>query len=612
MMTEGNAAGALVKVLVDQIPPCTQRVLCLSMADLSGALQGRGVEIVPAAPPDGPLPYEDDAFDCILMEIGAAAEEGGQGVRDLGDAARMLTRNGRLFAWTSQAGPAGEAALRSAAQQMHLAVYGAWDTQEAASSAPGPAFVLFVLVRSDYDPLAHGRELIRAGRCDWAHEILSAIPQILLQDPRAAVLVDADMQYCLGEMDRREGERGRIERFFEDQCLFYDATQHEPMMVSSYQSHAAFWRRLGDAGMAVRLLRSIEHVRPDAATREMLAELGPLPGEPALSLPDPPVWPQKGPGPRILLVGYEWVDYGLDTLYHGLCECLGDDRVVEFPWKPTLHGAPPESHGNYPCCFNHTGKNLELDALEGQLAQRAFDVVLFGDMRRQLDLGAARRLVKAAAGTPVFLVDQEDSPVDCRRQLLGYLGIERVRGYFKREMLACVDYGPRSFPLPFSYPEERVPAGLGSLREQELFWAGHRRFGLRRLYLECLEGRLGRSFVRTYEPEEYSRVLASSRVALSFFGFGFDTVRYWEAPAHGCTLLAERLPIRVPHNFRDGETAVFFDDLPDLEEKVDFCLAHPAEAERIARAGHEWFRRYHTTKARAGQLLAWAEESLTR
>lgn len=94
------------------------------------------------------------------------------------------------------------------------------------------------------------------------------------------------------------------------------------------------------------------------------------------------------------------------------------------------------------------------------------------------------------------------------------------------------------------------------------------------------------------------------------FGFGFDTVRYWEAPAHGCMLLAERPPLRIPFNFKDGESAVFFDDLAELEDKLEYYLEHPEETVPIARAGHAVVKQYHTGVARAAQLLARIESVL--
>ncbi len=75
-------------------------------------------------------------------------------------------------------------------------------------------------------------------------------------------------------------------------------------------------------------------------------------------------------------------------------------------------------------------------------------------------------------------------------------------------------------------------------------------------------------------------------------------------------LLSERLPIRVPLNFVDGETAVFFDDLGDLEEKLTYYLVRPDESAAVARAGHEHLKRHHTGAARARQLLGWIETTL--
>lgn len=95
---------------------------------------------------------------------------------------------------------------------------------------------------------------------------------------------------------------------------------------------------------------------------------------------------------------------------------------------------------------------------------------------------------------------------------------------------------------------------------------------------------------------------------MRFLRLWFDTVRYWEIPAHGGMLLAERPPIRIPHNFIDGETAVFFEDMPELEEKLAYYLSQPDEAARIASAGHQHFNKHHTNAARARQLLGYLEK----
>jgi len=221
-----------------------------------------------------------------------------------------------------------------------------------------------------------------------------------------------------------------------------------------------------------------------------------------------------------------------------------------------------------------------------------------------LDRRVARRLLAAGAGLPLFIVDQEDDPMDNRAKVLEQLGHGPVRGYFKREMLRCVDYGPYAWPLPFAYPDGRVPQAFTAERCRPLFWAGSRAYGLRRRYLEPLEGRFPIDLDASYGQQAYVEALCASRIGINCFGLGFDTVRYWELPAHGCMLFSERPPIRIPHNFEDGVSAVFFGDAPELEERLPYYLTHPAEAAAIAEAGHGLLRRHHTASARARQLIA--------
>ena len=68
-------------------------------------------------------------------------------------------------------------------------------------------------------------------------------------------------------------------------------------------------------------------------------------------------------------------------------------------------------------------------------------------------------------------------------------------------------------------------------------------------------------------------------------------------------LLAERPPIQIPHNFIDGESAVFFDDVSELAERLVYYQAHPHESAAIAQAGHSRLLLHHTNVSRAQQAL---------
>ncbi len=162
-------------------------------------------------------------------------------------------------------------------------------------------------------------------------------------------------------------------------------------------------------------------------------------------------------------------------------------------------------------------------------------------------------------------------------------------------------------PLPLSYPDNRIPAQMPTRRTTALFWAGNRYYGQRRLYLESLESILNTQFTEKYAPADYRAALLDAHMGLSLFGFRFDTVRYWEVPAHGAMLLAERPPTCIPHNFKDGESALFFDTLPELLECLSEFLQHPRQIPVIAAHGHAHLRQYHTGSARARQLLGHIE-----
>jgi len=274
-----------------------------------------------------------------------------------------------------------------------------------------------------------------------------------------------------------------------------------------------------------------------------------------------------------------------------------------------LHGVRQADLSNYPCIFDHGGAPVDLERVLAQLRSGAFDLVLFGDAELNLDKKEVRRIGEAAARVPLCIVDQRDDPKDNRAAILERLGRASAFAYFKRELLTCVDFGPRTFPLPFAYPDARLPADLKPDRPSGVFWAGHRLSGLRGLYLDWIERRLELRFDNKYSQDDYARAIAQSRIGLCFFGFGFDTVRYWELPAHGCMLLAERLPIQIPHNFRDGESGVFFDDVHDLEHKLSHYLKHTDEAEAVAARGRDHLLRYHTASARARQFLAWVDQT---
>ncbi len=393
--------------------------------------------------------------------------------------------------------------------------------------------------------------------------------------------------------------------FFRAQKAFFRAVYVNPLFHEAYLVQAAFWRLLGRPGMATRLLRSIQMAAPTPAVAEALQAHD----SHEASVPGPHIVPSWTPKktPRILVLTIPGYDPAIDVLFDGLCTVLGEGQVIEYPYKPLLHGGDAAEADNYPTTFNHPASPRELEWLCARLREGYFDFILYGDMLQTIPREALRQLLQAAGETPVYIVDGWDDASDNQGIILEALGRSSVPLYFKREMIACVDYGSNAVPLPLAYPDDRVPKPLPTARTNALFWAGNRYYGLRRLYLEHFEAALGTSLSTNYTQEEYAQALDTAHIGLSLCGFGFDTVRYWEVPAHGALLLAEHPPILIPNDFTDMKSAVFFDDLPGLFERFRHLSQHPEAIPKIAAAGHRHFLAHHTASARARQLLAHLE-----
>ena len=471
----------------------------------------------------------------------------------------------------------------------------------------GGLLAAIVLVRVDYDPVHHAREKMRIGRMDQAVEILNNIPVDLLPNNEVLAQLALEKQrYYLSWQKAYIGKEHRHMLFSSERKQFAQVTALKPHWHSTYHLHAELWNHLGRDDMAARLLRSLQSAVPNPETQRLL-DYYERRSAPALRThgDDLPFWQSTGHTPRILVLTHDFSDYGMDTLYHGLCTLLGKDHVVEFPWKPTLHNQKVDTANNYPCVFDYAGEPCSAESLVRELEVGGFDLILYADVVQMAHHSEIRKIMKAASHLPVVLYDTWDGCYTPMDTILEYLGRDSFDVVFKRELVAGVDYACDPYPLPFGYPCPQASASERKSKNhgEPVFWAGKKDYGLRPLYIEWLEKRLGRSLDKSYSQEEYRQALCGSRIGLSFFGCGFDTVRYWEVPANRVMLMSERLPIRIPYDFEDGLSAVFFDDLREMESKLDYYLDHPDECERIAAAGYAHYTKFHTTTARASQFL---------
>lgn len=313
---------------------------------------------------------------------------------------------------------------------------------------------------------------------------------------------------------------------------------------------------------------------------------------------------------KVLISVFDNLDFGVDTLYDGLVRLLGVENVLEYPHKKSYHGdnSMVRNRRFYPCLFNYPVIKTDEEKML-MLENNEFDIILvgcneqYGARRRSNDF---YRLLKERSKTiPTFIIDQGDGAGMNDRLLKEVPHLQ----YFKREYFKGTDYDESVTPLSFSYSPQYIPPPdiLDIDRENNVFFAG-RRTGRRREYIEFYKERVGiltpiRKPLSVWTQDEYRQKLTMNTIGLNLKGAGNDCIRYYEIPAHGMLLLSQRLDIEIENDFEDGKTAVFFSDLNELKEKLDYCLANEEYTNKIARAGYEWVNKYHTSTVRAQQLL---------
>ena len=103
--------------------------------------------------------------------------------------------------------------------------------------------------------------------------------------------------------------------------------------------------------------------------------------------------------------------------------------------------------------------------------------------------------------------------------------------------------------------------------------------------------------------EEYFRILARSRISISYPGLGFDTGRFWEILACKALLFSPPVKIKMPHPFLEFKHFIPYETLSQLKSRLLYYLDHEEELKKIAGAGHKHLLKYHTSKERARYLL---------
>lgn len=327
--------------------------------------------------------------------------------------------------------------------------------------------------------------------------------------------------------------------------------------------------------------------------------------------------------PRVLFINHPEADFGGYFLWNGLWE-IGCE-VVDYPWKASYHGIvheypslhetwTPAADPNltakfargigvtapYDFAIARPGHERSLDEISDLLSSRYFDVVVL-ESPRKLAHDAAKALVERGLALPRAVVhDAEDS--DSMRTSLELANLVGAAVCFKRELLPnhVAPVGMRFVPFPLS---SVVAPGETPAKDIDVLCSIGLTHAVRSATVSAVTGlsdlRVDIEFRNWYG---YIGALRRSKIAVAPRGFGWDTVRRWEAPSCTCTLI-QRLAILDERPLIDGEHCVYWNDASELPGLIRRWLADDAGRERIDAQGRAFIQRHHTTAARARRML---------
>jgi hypothetical protein len=343
---------------------------------------------------------------------------------------------------------------------------------------------------------------------------------------------------------------------------------------------------------------------------------------------------------RLLFLCHEETDYVEAQIYLALCEELGPDNVVDFPYKLSYHG---QVH-RYPSIYRTdpgttaTGSWKDGDVPMGETSplswmraqpsrEWSFDEVIRGIKDGSFDavvLTSPRTTnsrvleqifaeVGRGAISKLAMIDGED--YDAIRWDLAQRFSPDV--YFKRELVASpTDLYPaqrqalqdrvRVVPLPLT-PVEIRPRQPADAFELDVAMPGGGNIpGGAGQYEEAIRRVTNKVYVGYGSPDRYGRMLASARIVVAPRGHSQDSLRSWEALAvQGPMFVIHRHSLIRPYPFLDGIHAVHFDGPADLESILRSYLTNENESLRatVAAQGFAHLVKYHSLGPRARYVL---------
>ncbi len=333
---------------------------------------------------------------------------------------------------------------------------------------------------------------------------------------------------------------------------------------------------------------------------------------------------------KVLYLADPQADFGAFFIFNGLCETLGEENIVVYPSKLSYLGLTDKYYtlddgkrGNTVPGEYIKRRNLPIITAEEIFDTiNTFDIIVLSSPRTYA-VRALRFLKTYLSFLPrqkIVFTDHEDSL--CLREDI--IDMFKPDVIFKRELTKEKE---GIHPLPFSSCIPYLDKGFNDqLKKINVFGSFGYTCGQRYQVIEFLTKEYGQegNYLAIDCPKDnqaglypskipyfdYLEKMAKSKIALCIRGHGWDSVRRFEICNFETLMIADNIPIITPHPFEDEKHCIYFEDLKDLKEKIDYYLRHDDERIEIAKAGKRHLDNFHTNAKRSEYFISTIQKYL--
>jgi len=345
---------------------------------------------------------------------------------------------------------------------------------------------------------------------------------------------------------------------------------------------------------------------------------------------------------KVLMLAHPEMDHLAYMMFDGLCKVLGAKNIFVYPFVNHYAGGVDQDYilddrkKGYTVppgyASHHEIPNMSFDELADMMDE--FDIVYLSSARTYAV--KALKQFKERFGNnipPLVFSEGEDYQSLCTIEMIKRAFKAAV--CFKRELLqtdldARKDLHPL-YPLPFSAITDNL-APDNPNKDIDVFALFGNTYPIREDIVKLINAselpkkykvHIGIDTFRQNIPwkgivvdplvqySQYHDFMSRSKINIIARGWGFDTLRRFEAPCYSGLVMSDNIPILTPHPFKDREHIVYFkNSLVGLVPIIDEFLNSDQDRVRIGNAGREHCMKYHTTEARAKYFLEKIEENI--